>query len=283
MKYRDMERREVLYGIGASLFLAGCSGQAGEESTPEPTETSTPTPTPTPSPTPEPRSPQVLDTGLLSHYDEYGDVLENQVSAVGAGSTATIGLRYTLPIHDGQSKEFVQVTIYDEESSIDSQSAEDTNLSDEGSEVDSWERWFDFDTTDWELGTYTAEAIVRDEVTGKNSSVQEAEFEVVSPFEPDEIELTDVSQPPKIETGGRVTFSWTFRNRSERDSSIVSSISARYEGSQWYSVSDTLFQLNIPAGETRTFEGDPTTFDRAGTYEYRFDDIGAIWEVTVSE
>lgn len=40
-----------------------------------------------------------------------------------------------------------------------------------------WKRWIGFETGTWEQETYTAEVIVRDEISGKNSSSVTFDFE----------------------------------------------------------------------------------------------------------
>lgn len=280
-----MDRRRFISTVGL-VALSGCTNQYNPppaQSTQSTTPTSTQTPTSTPTPTEKPVAPEISYLNLLSVWDEYGDVLDNRVNAVGAGANAVIGLRYSLPVHDGKSEEFVQVTVYHNGPSVASRKANETRISGEGTTEETWERWFGIETADWDVGTYTAEAIVRDEISGRNSAPMEVEFEVVDPLRANEVELIRVETPPSIQKGEQTSFTLHLKNVSDRDSSIVSTISARYEDGEWQSVNEDKFRLNIPAGESRIWESGEFSFDYAGTYEYRLDSVDTSWTLTVSE
>ena len=205
------------------------------------------------------------------------------MDAVGVGGVAVIGLNYTLPVHEGQSKEFVQTTIYHDGSSVTTRTATDTNLSEDNVEENEWERWFGFETGSWEKGTYTAEIIVRDEISGKNSSSFTFDFEVVEPLGESEAEIAEISQPAEVTVGDSITYEIEFENTSDRDSSIVSTISGRYEDSEWVQTSDEKFRFNLASGESRTLTSGEVSFDQEGTYQYRYDSIEAVVTITVTE
>lgn len=223
----------------------------------------------------------IEESSLLSHWEDFGDVLSNQMNAVGVGGIANIGARYNIPVHDGKVEELFQVTVFNEESSVDSRTVEDTKLVRNDVQKEAYERWEGFDTTDWEQGNYTAQVIVRDEVTGENASA-EFDFSINEPLGPDEVEIVDVVQPPNWEVGEADTFEISVKNTSDRDGSIVSSFSVRINDSDWQSYSDKYIS-NIPAGETRTEESDRESFERAGSYEFRIDDIDESWTIDVAE
>ena len=233
---------------------------------------------------PKQSGPQLENVHLVSHWEKYGDVSENKISAIGAGAYANVGLTYTLPIHEGKSEELVQATIYHDNISVDSRKNADTKLSGGNMSEDSWERWFSFDTKGWETGEYLIEAIVRDEISGRNSPANKFTFEVVDPLRPSDVELTRIEKPPTIKKGQKTTFTLHLKNVSEMDNSIVSTISVRYDGSDWQSADEEeRFKLNIPAGETRKWESGEVSFDYTGTYEYRLDDVDTVWSFSVTE
>ncbi|MDS0298240.1 hypothetical protein NDI76_05755 [Halogeometricum sp. S1BR25-6] len=219
----------------------------------------------------------------MSAWEKYGDVLTNQMSSVGAGGYAIIGLRYSLPIHNGKSEELVQVTVYHNGSSVDSQQAGDTQLSGADTTEDEWEQWFSFDTKDWKTGTYSAQILVRDEITGKNSELEELAFDVVEPLTPNEVKLTGVQKPPTIRKGQPITFTLQFKNIGDDDNSIVSKPSIRHEQGEWQTPNDERVRLNIPAGESRSWESGEFSLNYTGTYEFRLDEIGITWNLTVTD
>lgn len=206
------------------------------------------------------------------------------MESVGAGGRAIIGTRYSIAVHDGKSEEFVQMTIYGEDSSIDSNSVSESRLSDGKVEADEYERWMAFETDGWEKESYTAEVIVRDEISGKNSDTSRTEFDVVQPLRSSEVTLESVEKPPNIKTGEPFRIKLKLRNTSNRDSSIVTPISIRYENNEWRSSgARDKMRFNIPARTTRTFETGEVAYDYAGEYDVRYDDVDVSLSFTVSE
>ena len=204
------------------------------------------------------------------------------MDSVGVGAFANIAFRYTLSVHEGKSEELVQVQVFDENSSVDSKSDTDTSLADSDLEEETWERWISFDTANWERGEYTAEILVRDEITGKNSEQSDVEFELVDPLQEGEVDLESIEKPATIRKGEPFSFKLHLRNRSDRDSSIVSIPSYRYEDGDWQSGdSEDKIRVNIPARTTRTWESAEFSLDYSGTHEFRLPDLGVSWTLTV--
>lgn len=289
--------RRAFVALAGSVTLAGCSGTSSStptersstteattrQTSPETERTTTETESTTTETTTSAPSPTIESADLLTHWNEFGDVEKNAVNAVGLGSTAVIGWHYSLPIHDGKSEETVQVTIYDEEGpSVTSRQKSDTHITNQTGS-DEWERWFGFETADWEKGEYFAEILVRDDVSGKNSGVTEVNFTVNEPLGKGEASIESTQYPDSVTVGEEVTFELTFANTSNRDGSIVSSLSARYNDGSWQSVSDSKFELNVGANSTRTWNGNAVSFDSAGTYTYRLDDVEETWSIEVTE
>lgn len=287
-----MERRTFL-AVLSSVSLAGCTNSGSStqttttSSTPTtrtrtpttetPTETTTTTETTTSVPTPT-----ITDAALLTHWSEFGDVKTNTVSAVGQGGNAILGWRYSLPIHDGKAQESFQITITDQNGNqITQQTGTDTHLTNETG-TDTWERWARFDTSEWQTGTYTATILVRDEISGENSQQTTVDFTLNTPLGPDEATLKS-AEPKSVTVGTQFRNTLTLANTSTRDSSIVSSVSVQYNDSDWRTLNDSEFTLNLPANGTRTHTGSPTSFQRAGTYTIRLDAINETFTIEVTE
>lgn len=291
-----MNRRDYLAATLVSA-LAGCSsrstsdtpnendhsaGDSSAEGTQSPSQSPTES---TQSTTQNPDGPQpiIQEVSLLTHWDEFDDVLSNQIDAMGKGGYAVVGVRYDIPVHDGEVHERVQPTIYRDGSRVDSRSVSETRLVDETLSEQTYERWLGFDTEPWERGEYTVEFSVRDEVTEIPSRPASDQFSVEDPLRPDEVEFIEVVSPPQIEAGEPVSYSLRFANVGDRDGSIVSTVSERHNSSEWEALSGELV-LNIPEGEVNSLGGEEEiTFDQAGTYEYRANAINETWTVTVTE
>ena len=278
-----MNRRRFLTVVGC-VGLSGCTGSETSTKTREATVTETATETPTPTPTTTTISnPELVSANLLTHWEEFGDVRKFEVNAVGKGGNAVVGWRYSLPIHDGKSEESYQVTIYNEEGpSVTSRKGSDQNLTNNAGS-DTWERWEGIDTTGWDQGQYSAEVLVRDEVTGKNSETISVDFTVNEPLGKGEANIQSVSTPDSVKVGEQVSTNLTIANKTGRDSSVVSTLSGQYEDSQWQSVSEEKFKMNIAANDSREYKGGTISFDQAGTYSYRLDAIGETWSIEVTE
>lgn len=293
-----MNRRRFLTAsttIGATALTAGCTSSSSSSdtttssatTTAEPTTTASTTtaePTPTETTTQAARQPELLSTSLLSRWDDFGDVETNTVDAVGTGAIALLGYRYRVMVHDGTLDITNQMRVFDPDGTrVALDDFNDEQLTD-GDGMQTWENVFTFDTSDWDLGTYTTEVLVRDNVSGEVSETLEGEFEVNDPLGPDDVELTDVDAPDTVTVGGPYSFTLTFENVSTQDGSLVSTASAKY-GSQssWSSISGGRISSTMAAGSTNTWESGDITFDYDGVVQYRVDSIDAVWSVEVTQ
>lgn len=188
-----MNRRRFLVACGAVGF-AGCSGGPSEDdndATPESDEGSdgdsgegdTPDSTPTSNdetPTPEPAAPTINDVGILSGFEEFGDLSAKAISEPPAGSEIWVGWESTVVVHDGTYAVTNQVEVLDSAGNrvaINSDTSE--QVVDESGPTD-WQGALPF-RADWEPGEYTAEAIVRDDVTEKVSESETVDFTLTEP------------------------------------------------------------------------------------------------------
>jgi hypothetical protein len=282
-----MKRRHYLAALSAGV-LAGCSGSDGSETQQgtEPTETPTPTPNPTPEPTPtatpEPVSPSISETSLLYGWRDFGDVQDKQLEAVGKGAQAIVGFHYSAMVHDGTVNLTEQVSVYGPENNrVDIDQQTDEQLTDtEG--VQEYEHAIAFDTATWDLGSYTYEVLIRDNVTSKVSDTIRGSFQVNSPLSDDEATLQSVDAPDSVNVGEDYSFTLEIGNTSNRDGSVVTSLSAKYESSRdWYTYTDDKLTVSIPSEWRNTWESAPVSFDTEGTLQYRLDAINEIWEIEV--
>lgn len=116
---------------------------------------------------------------LVSEYQEYGDVGENEISEVTIGEIAWVGFRYRSMIHDDTNHVFEQVEIRHDGTRVGLQQFEDEQLVDRTG-MSLWEHALQFSTDDWSPGQHTAEVLIRDEVTDRVSEPESTEFSVVS-------------------------------------------------------------------------------------------------------
>lgn len=274
-----MHRRTYLATIGGAA-LAGCTssndpaGTGGGGQTP--TESLTPTSTPTPKP------PSIESVSLLSRWEQFGDVLDRTVDAVGQGAPAIIGVRWKSGGYDGQTDVTEQVTVYDESGArVAIDEVSDSQLVDT-SGYRSWEHALSFETGEWSLGNYETEVIIRDNVLGANSNGSTATFEVTEPLSGSEAALASVDAPMTISIDKRYEFELTLENESTRDGSVVSPVSIRYESKdEWYTY-DFSVKSTMAQGRTNTWSGWLSDFSYEGTATIRLDDINETWTVDVT-
>ncbi|GAA0212577.1 hypothetical protein [Halobaculum roseum] len=279
-------KRRTLLGSTIPLLLAGCSegttGGRDSGTTDTVTSTSTPAPTETPTatetPTPERQPPKVNEVSLITEWEKFGDVLDKQIEGAAPGTNIVVGYRYNIQIHDGVHDITKQARIYDSsDTRITQASSEDRQLVD-SSGYQEWEGTFYFDTTDWEIGNYEAEVIVRDNVTGDVSKSKSGEFSLNSPLTGNDASLVSYDGPDTLQSGEEYSYSLDLQNNSNRDSSIISPLSVKRGDSDWYTYPDSMFRLTIPSNEQRTWESETATAPSdKGVYTYRIDDIGETW------
>lgn len=127
-------------------------------------------------------TPEIIKINLISEWDQYGDVNENQIESVAVGEYGRIGARYTVFVHDGTFHVTTQVEIYEESTGdrVFIDSYESDQIVDRAG-YSEWENAIPFDTSGWDTGEYSAEFTVRDEISREVSDTKSVSFEVVEP------------------------------------------------------------------------------------------------------
>jgi len=280
-----MNRRRYLAASGALGLstLAGCTSRGDNDSESDPT-TSTPTPTTTgPTTTSEPAAPEITDSSLLTGWGAFGDTLDKQVTGVGQGASAIIGFRYEANVIDGSIDITEQVSVHGpDDNRVGLEESTDTQLVDgEGRQY--WEHALSFDTSSWELGDHSYEVLVRNNATGEVSGTAEGSFSVVEPLTDQDATISGVDAPDSVSTGEPYAFTLEFANVSDRDSSIVSSLSVKYESSsEWSTWTEDPIWCNVAEGESNTWSSGEVSWDTPGTLEFRVDAIDETWTVDVT-
>ena len=286
----NLTRRQLLATTGTALAagLAGCTSSEPTDSPPETTSppTQPPTPQPTtrePTTTRQPEPPEILEVALVSEFSEYGDVQANPVTAVGKGATALLGYHHETTVHDGTLNITTQVKVFGPSGRrVDSSTHDDEQLV-SGNGRQEWQNVHTFDTTGWDLGDYEFGVLIRDNVTNTVSETARGTFTLNSPLGPQDASLQSVFGPDAVGVGEDYAFTLNFSNTSERDGSVVSTISGKWKSeSSWYTYPDSSITATMAAGGTGTWESSPITFENTGTFQYRLDALDEIWEVEVA-
>ncbi|MFW6434818.1 MAG: hypothetical protein ACOCY1_00410 [Halovenus sp.] len=84
--------------------------------------------------------------------------------------------------------------------------------------------------------------------------------------------------PESVNVGERFRYQIEVENTGGRDGTFEDTLEGRVAGGEWRELST--IELEVPAGETRTWEGQETESEEAGTVEFRFADDGYTWEFT---
>lgn len=290
-----MYRRQFLVGVSA-VAIAGCSnaGDSGDgttpaqdtpSATPTPTPTETPTPEPTPEPTemptPTPTPPDIQNVNPIYRWESYGDVLENVVSGIGQGATLTVGGRYQVWVHSGTVDVTTQARAFNrnnERIGIESSTIDQVTSGDGPAPYESAVL---LDTSGWPRGEITGDYIVRDNVLKKASQAGEWSVNVVEPLQAGEVSLAEYNGPTSVRVGESFDYEIVLRNTGGRDSSVVSSISTRTDGGQWYQTAER--DYTIPAGESVGFTAAGVSFSTPGEHEFRLDTIEVTWSISAEE
>lgn len=123
------------------------------------------------------RAPIIAETALVSDWRSFGDLEANQLDTASAGDIIGVAHQHWAFVHDGTLAVFEQVDVYHDGARVDSQTVEDEQIFD----TVGWQRFehaLFFDTTEWDVGQYTAEIRLRDDVTGDVSRTATLEFDV---------------------------------------------------------------------------------------------------------
>lgn len=115
----------------------------------------------------------------------------------------------------------------------------------------------------------------QDESDGNDDADDEEEVDPAS------FEVVSVDHPDEVSTGEEHTFSFTVENTGGEDGTFERVLEFSTEGTdQWENVGT--IQLDVPAGETATWESNPTGFDSPGTLQFRLGDTEWTYDVTVT-
>ena len=99
--------------------------------------------------------------------------------------------------------------------------------------------------------------------------------------EPASFEVVSVDHPDEVSTGEEHTFSFTVENTGGEDGTFEEQLEFSLEGTdQWENIGTV--QLDVAAGETETWESNPTDFDDPGTLPFRLGDTEWSYEVTIT-
>lgn len=120
--------------------------------------------------------PKLLEVNLVSDWQTYGDVPANVILSAEVGSEIEIGFRHEYYLHDGTYDITEQVRIFDSDGNrVASQPYTDEQLF-TGNGYQLFEHALSFTTHDWGKGEYTAEVLLRDNVTSSVSDPMETTF-----------------------------------------------------------------------------------------------------------
>lgn len=249
--------------------------------TPSPSPTRTPTVTPTPSATPS-RAPRVTRTELVRRWEQDADLDALAVNNVGEGGIVTIGFAFEVWTGDGEVDVEAEVDVFDDSGEhIDSRTRTDTRTVDEET-VGTFAWGVEFPSTDWGQDDYTAEVVVRDRNRDRRSNTGTVDFEVVTPLTGEEAEMIAYDGPETVTAGESFDFDVRLRNETDRDSSVVSTVSENRNGDGWSEL-DGKIRANIAGNDGEATYSDEWTVEDPGQYQYRIDTIEERWGITVEE
>jgi hypothetical protein len=128
---------------------------------------------------PETTAPQIEDVELVSEWNEFGDVYENQIDSAQVGEPIAIAVRYVY--WHGRSGTLDIFAEYETNAEDGSQVDVSQDESERLTEVrgwQEWERWTPIATTGWEPDSYTTEVQIRDNQTQTVSEREEVSYEL---------------------------------------------------------------------------------------------------------
>jgi hypothetical protein len=97
----------------------------------------------------------------------------------------------------------------------------------------------------------------------------------------DAFEVVSVETPDRVEIGAPYRFHVTVRNTSDRRGTLASPLSVRPEGGAWQPL-DQRVEVEVPPGETATWDASKVHLGYLGTYEFRIDALDERWSVAVT-
>jgi hypothetical protein len=125
--------------------------------------------------------------------------------------------------------------------------------------------------------------LVRDEVIDAISQSATTTFDLVEPLSAPEVQAVRFEGPDTIEAGATFSYRVWMENLGDRDSSVVSPISARPPDGEWQTLSGVTGAANLPGGGQGYYAVDGAQIDTPGEYDYRLDDVEVGWTLVVVE
>jgi len=99
--------------------------------------------------------------------------------------------------------------------------------------------------------------------------------------EPALFEVVSVDHPEEVSTGEEHTFQFTVENTGGEDGTFEELLEFSIEGTdQWENIG--MVQLDVPAGETATWESNPTEFDDPAALQFRLGDTEWAYDITAT-
>jgi len=171
----------------------------------------------------------------------------------------------------------------DDASGDDIDESEDTEDSqdEDGTEEGNGEDSSDEDTTEEGNGEDSQDEDGTEEGNGEDSEEDSEEENDEEDVEPASFEIVEVNHPEEVEVGETHTFSFTVENTGGEDGTFEELLEISVGGTdEWESLGQV--QLDIPAGETATWESNSTDFDNPAVVQFRLGETEWSYEVTIT-
>lgn len=227
------------------------------------------------------QAPLIEELNLVYEWVDYGNAVDNAISASAPGITIPIAYRYQPNTRGRELNMTEQVTIFDESNQ---QMAYKTSTSEQLTEETgrSWEYGQWFETENWSRGTYSAELIIRNNESELVSDPRITSFELRRTLPSRSVEIDRIEAPSRVGVGDPYSFNIHVENSSSRDGGFRSALSARRRGTQWVTY-DTPIELNLPTNGTNNWKSGSISFDTAGEIFFRIDELGKTWTLQITQ
>ena len=122
-------------------------------------------------------SPRITEAAIIDGWEQYGDVLDNQIDTAAQETTIAVGVRYLAWDRDGRHDMEFQITLFESDGT---QLSVLDNEMDRLTDSDGWGSWERFESFDsgTQPGVYEAEVLIRDQETGETSNLESTTFTV---------------------------------------------------------------------------------------------------------
>lgn len=213
---------------------------------------------------------------VLTGADHRGPPATRAIDAAGKGATPIVGTQAQMPVHDGELTAEGAVEIADVEGdTVETKSIDGREDLPTPNEV-TWKFYTGLESSNYSKGSYEGEVRLMDPQTEVAAEPYRFAFDIVDPFEPAEVSLVDYT-PEQVTAGETAVWELTLRNESDRDSSIVSSVTASTTTSNaTQQVGD--LDRELPASETVVHRVGRMELPNAQTYELRLPVVDISWE-----